>query len=154
MNAFHPIATFDWNQRKQGFGAFLKELKQSISISKRLGRLPWKEGDLVSPLSFADFLVRSAVENGIASTVSKARKGKNLEMAMGWAWLNVHERTESDAWRFDESSRDKGGDWVPALRALWDAAEDLLVNDNLEAVVDYKSAMKWLAEVSGSKFND
>ena len=142
------------NQRKQGFGAFLKELKQSISISKRLSRLPWKEGDLVSPLSFADFLVRSAVENGVASTVSKARKGKNLEMAMGWAWLNVHERTESDAWRFDESSRDKGGDWVPALRALWDAAEDLLVNDNLEAVVDYKSAMKWLAEVSGSKFND
>ena len=142
------------NQRKQGFGAFLKELKQSISISKRLSRLPWKEGDLVSPLSFADFLVRSAVENGVASTVSKARKGKSLEMAMGWAWLNVHERTESDAWRFDESSRDKGGDWVPALRALWDAAEDLLVNDNLEAVVDYKSAMKWLAEVSGSKFND
>ena len=142
------------NQRKQGFGAFLKELKQSISISKRLSRLPWKEGDLDSPLSFADFLVRSAVENGVASTVSKARKGKNLEMAMGWAWLNVHERTESDAWRFDESSRDKGGDWVPALRALWDAAEDLLVNDNLEAVVDYKSAMKWLAEVSGSKFND
>ena len=142
------------NQRKQGFGAFLKELKQSISISKRLDRLPWKEGDLVSPLSFADFLVRSAVENGVASTVSKARKGKNLEMAMGWAWLNVHERTESDAWRFDESSRDKGGDWVPALRALWDAAEDLLLNDNLEAVVDYKSAMKWLAEVSGSKFND
>ena len=66
----------------------------------------------MSPLSFADFLVRSAVENGVASTVSKARKGKNLEMAMGWAWLNVHERTESDAWRFDESSRDKGGDWV------------------------------------------
>ena len=142
------------NQRKQGFGAFLKELKQSISITNRLNRLPWKEGELVSPLSFADFLIRSAVENGVASTVSRARKGKGLEMAMGWAWLNVHERTESDAWRFDESSRDKGGDWVPALRALWDAAEDLLVNDNLEAVIDYKSAMKWLAEVSGSKFED
>jgi hypothetical protein len=142
------------NQRKQGFGAFLKELKQSISITKRLNRLPWKEGELVSPLGFADFLIRSAVENGVASTVSRARKGKGLEMAMGWAWLNVHERTESDAWRFDESSRDKGGDWVPALRALWDAAEDLLVNDNLEAGVDYKSAMKWLAEVSGSKFDD
>jgi hypothetical protein len=142
------------NQRKQGFGAFLKELNQSISITKRLNRLPWKEGELVSPLSFADFLIRSAVENGVASTVSRARKGKGLEMAMGWAWLNVHERTESDAWRFDESSRDKGGDWVPALRALWDAAEDLLVNDNLEAGIDYKSAMKWLAEVSGSKFED
>ena len=139
-------------QRKQGFGAFLRELKQSISISQQLNRLPWKEGSLVSPLSFADFLIRKAIENGVASTVSKARKGKGLEMAMGWAWLNVHERTESDAWRFDESSRDKGGDWVPALQALWDAAEDLLINDNLEAVVDYKAAMKWLAEVSGSSF--
>ncbi len=139
-------------QRKQGFGAFLRELKQSISISQQLNRLPWKEGSLVSPLSFADFLIRKAIENGVASTVSKARKGKGLEMAMGWAWLNVHERTESDAWRFDESSRDKGGDWVPALQALWDAAEDLLINDNLEAVIDYKSAMKWLAEVSGSSF--
>ena len=140
------------SQRKQGFGAFLRELKQSISISQQLNRLPWNEGSLVSPLSFADFLIRKAIENGVASTVSKARKGKGLEMAMGWAWLNVHERTESDAWRFDESSRDKGGDWVPALQALWDAAEDLLINDNLEAVIDYKSAMKWLAEVSGSSF--
>ena len=140
-------------QRKQGFGAFLRELKQSISISQQLNRLPWNEGALVSPLSFADFLIRKAIENGVASTVSKARKGKGLEMAMGWAWLNVHERTESDAWRFDESSRDKGGDWVPALQALWDAAEDLLINDNLEAVIDYKSAMKWLAEVSGSRFD-
>ena len=26
------------------------------------------------------------------------------------------------------------------------------INDNLEAVIDYKSAMKWLAEVSGSSF--
>ena len=126
-------------QRKQGFGAFLRELKQSISISQQLNRLPWKEGSLVSPLSFADFLIRKAIENGVASTVSKARKGKGLEMAMGWAWLNVHERTESDAWRFDESSRDKGGDWVPALQALWDAAEDLLINDNLEACLLYTS---------------
>ena len=46
---------------------------------------------------------------------------------MGWAWLVVHDRTESDAWRFDEDSRDKGGDWVPALQALWDAAEDAAV---------------------------
>jgi len=86
----------------------------------------------------------------LAATVSKARKGKGLEMAMGWAWLNVHERTESDAWRFDEASRDKGGDWVPALRALWDAAEDLLLKDNLDAAQDYEAAMRWLAEASGA----
>jgi hypothetical protein len=33
---------------------------------------------------------------------------------------------------------------------LWDAAEDLLLNDNKDAVQDYEAAMKWLAEVSGS----
>jgi len=137
-------------QRKQGFGAFLRELGERLSTSKRLERLPWDSEALPTPLNFADELVRHAVENGVAATVSKARKGKGLEMAMGWAWLNVHERTESDAWRFDESSRDKGGDWVPALRALWDAAEDLLLNDKLDSVQDYEAAMKWLAETTGA----
>ena len=136
-------------KRKQGFGAFLRELGESLSTSKRLDRLPWESDSLPSPLNFADNLVRGAVENGIASTVSKARKGKGLDMAMGWAWLNVHNRTESDAWRFDESSRDKGADWVPALQALWDAAEDLLLKDNLDAIEDYKAAMGWLTEVTG-----
>ena len=142
------------SQRKQGFGAFLRELRENLFVANRINRLPWKKEELQSPLGFADSLIRHAVENGISSTVSKARKSKGLEMAMGWAWLNVHDRTESDAWRFDESSRDKGGDWVPALNSLWNAAEELLLNDNLEAVDDYKSAMEWLAEVSGSKINE
>ena len=137
-------------RRKQGFGAFLRELEDSRSKARRLERLPWDAGALPGPLAFADDLVRQAVDSGVASTVSKARKGKDLDMAMGWAWLNVHDRTESDAWRFDEASRDKGGDWVPALQALWDAAEDLLLNDNEDSVRDYEAAMKWLAEVSGS----
>jgi len=137
-------------KRKQGFGAFLRELGKSRSVAMKLKRLPWESGVLPSPLSFADELVRQAIDRGIASTVSKARKGRGLDMAMGWAWLTVHDRTESDAWRFDEDSRDKGGDWVPALRALWDAASELLLNDNLDAVQDYESSMKWLAEVSGA----
>jgi len=137
-------------KRKQGFGAFLRELGESRSTAMRLERLPWESGSLPSPLDFVDDLIRQAIDRGVASTVSKARKGKGLEMAMGWAWLNVHDRTESDAWRFDEASRDKGGDWVPALRALWDAAEDLLLNDNKDAVQDYEAAMKWLSETSGS----
>ena len=70
---------------------------------------------------------------------------------MGWAWLVVHDRTESDAWRFDEASRDKGGDWVPAMTALWDAADSLLNKDDLDAKEDYVNSMNWLAEVSGSE---
>ena len=138
-------------KRKQGFGAFLRELGVSRSVAMKLKRLPWDSAALPSPLSFADELVRQAVDRGIASTVSKARKGKGLDMAMGWAWLTVHERTESDAWRFDEDSRDKGGDWVPALRALWDAASELLLKDNLDAAQDYESSMNWLAEITGSQ---
>ena len=40
---------------------------------------------------------------------------------------------------------------MPALRALWDASEDLLLNDREDAVEDYRNAMKWLAESSGSE---
>jgi hypothetical protein len=137
-------------KRKQGFGAFLRELNETLNTAQRLDRLPWQTSSLPSTLAFADRLVRRAVDDGIAATVSLARKGKGLEAAMGWAWLVVHERTESDAWRFDEDSRDKGGDWVPALQSLWDAADALLLKDDLEAVEDYRAAMGWLAEVSGS----
>ena len=140
----------DRAKRKQGFGAFLRELNESLSTAQRLDRLPWESSVLPSPLSFADMLVRKAADDGVASTVSMARKGKGLESAMGWAWLVVHERTESDSWRFDEDSRDKGGDWVPALRALWDAAECLLLQDDLASEGDYRSAMVWLGEISGS----
>jgi len=137
-------------KRKQGFGAFLRELNESLSTAKKLDRLPWKSEELPTPLSFADRLVRKAADDGIASTVSMARKGRGLDAAMGWAWLVVHDRTESDAWRFDEESRDKGGDWVPALRVLWDSAEALLMEDSSDSEDDYRSAMSWLAESSGS----
>lgn len=137
-------------KRKQGFGAFLRELNESLSTAKKLDRLPWESEELPPPLSFADRLVRKAADDGVASTVSMARKGRGLDAAMGWAWLVVHDRTESDAWRFDEESRDKGGDWVPALRALWDSAEALLEEEGSESEDDYRSAMGWLAESSGS----
>ena len=137
-------------KRKQGFGAFLRELSESISSARKLERLPWNEGALPSPLDFAESLIRKAAEDGVASTVAMCRKAKGLDSAMGWAWLNVHDRTESDAWRFDEASRDKGGDWVPAMTALWDAADSLLNKDVLDAKEDYVNSMNWLAEVSGA----
>ena len=136
-------------RRKQGFGAFLRELGEELDTEMRLRRLPWENEELPEPLGMADRLIRKAIGDGVPSTVSLARTGKGLESAMGGSWLVVHNKTESDAWRFDESIRDKGGDWVPALQALWDAAEDLLLNDIEEAEEDYRNAMKWLAESSG-----
>ena len=137
-------------QRKQGFGAFLRELGSNLSTAKKLDLLPWKVNDLPVPLNFADKLIRKAGDDGVAATVSMARKGRGLESAMGWAWLVVHERTESDAWRFDSSSRDKGSDWVPALRMLWDSAEKILMQNQKDAKKDYIAAMKKLAEISGA----
>ena len=137
-------------RRKQGFGAFLRELRASVSTAQRLQRLPWPNELLPSPLAFADALVRKATEDGISSTVALCRKAKKLDAAMGWAWLVVHDRTESDAWRFDQASRDKGGDWTPALAALWKAADALLLKDNLDAKSGYIEAMKQLAEASGT----
>ena len=137
-------------RRKQGFGAFLRELRASVSTAQRLQRLPWQNELLPSPLAFADALVRKATEDGISSTVALCRKAKKLDAAMGWAWLVVHDRTESDAWRFDQASRDKGGDWTPALAALWKAADALLLKDDLDAKSGYIEAMKQLAEASGT----
>ena len=137
-------------QRKQGFGAFLRELGSNLSTAKKLDLLPWKANDLPVPLNFADKLIRKAGDDGVAATVSMARKGRGLESAMGWAWLVVHERTESDAWRFASSSRDKGSDWVPALRILWDSAEKILMQNQKDAKKDYIAAMKKLAEISGA----
>ena len=79
-----------------------------------------------------------------------ARKGKSLDAAMGWAWLVVHDRTESDAWRFDSASRDKGSDWVPALHMLWASAEEILNENSEEARNNYIDAMRKLAEISGA----
>ncbi len=137
-------------QRKQGFGAFLRELGSNLSTAKKLDLLPWTKNQLPSPLSFADKLIRKAGDDGVASTVSMARKANGLESAMGWAWLFVHERTESDAWRFDSSSRDKGSDWVPALRMLWDSAEKILTQNEKINRENYITAMKKLAEISGT----
>ena len=137
-------------QRKQGFGAFLRELKNNLSTAKKLDSLPWSSVSLPNPLSFADKLIRKAGDDGIASTVSLARKGKDLDAAMGWAWLVVHDRKESDAWRFDSASRDKGSDWVPALQVLWGSAKKILNENSKEATSDYIEAMTKLAEISGA----
>ena len=125
-------------------------MKNNLSTAKKLDTLPWNNVSLPNPLAFADRLIRKAGDDGVASTVSLARKGKGLDAAMGWAWLVVHDRTESDAWRFDSASRDKGSDWVPALNMLWTSAEKILNENSEGARNDYIVAMEKLAEISGA----
>ncbi|MEE2747983.1 MAG: hypothetical protein VX473_05915 [Candidatus Thermoplasmatota archaeon] len=135
-------------KRKQGFGAFLKKMEAERTEHLMMARFPWKDGQMDGLCGRADALVRKARIDGIGSTITMAKKGKNSgDKALGWAWINVHDRAESEGWHFDSDARDKGGDWVPALKALYEASEVLAEGGSSD---DYVEAMKAFAKRSGA----
>ena len=67
---------------------------------------------------------------------------------MGWACLVVHNKTESDSWRFDGDSKDKGGDWVPFLSTLYEEGIGLLEGDKSSSE-GYRNAMEDLSSACG-----
>ena len=140
-------------KRKQGFGAFLKKMDAERTEHLLMDKFPWKEGDMDGLCGRADTFVQKARIDGIGSTISMAKKGQDaLDKALGWAWINVHERAESEGWHFDSDARDKGGDWVPALKALYEASEILVEDGEVGA---YVTAMQSFATQSGaSDFTD
>ena len=135
-------------KRKQGFGAFLRQLREARGIDDRLRILPWERDSLPEPLAFADRLIRDSFRSGVSSTVSSTSKQKGLLQAMGWAWLVVHNKTESDSWRFDGDSKDKGGDWVPFLSTLYEEGIGLLEGGK-SSPEGYKNAMEDLSSACG-----
>ncbi|MEE3083695.1 MAG: hypothetical protein VX320_06395 [Candidatus Thermoplasmatota archaeon] len=135
-------------KKKQGFGAFLKKMEAQRIEHVLLSRFPWNDGDIEGVCGRADLLIRKARIGGVGSTISMAKKGQNsAEKALGWAWINVHERSESEGWHFDSDARDKGGDWVPAVEALWVASEDVAESGDVVAYVD---AMEKLRKATGT----
>ena len=135
-------------KRKQGFGAFLKKMDAERTEHLLMAKFPWKEGDMSGLCGRADALVRKARIDGVGGTISMAKKGRDsMDKALGWAWINVHERAESEGWHFDSDARDKGGDWVPALKALYEAS-GVLVDGG--SSTDYVEAMKAFATRSGA----
>ena len=135
-------------KRKQGFGAFLKKMEAERSEHLMMSRFPWKEGDMGGLCGRADSLIRKARIDGIGSTITMAKKGKTpAAEAIGWAWINVHERAESEGWHFDSDARDKGGDWVPALKALYEASAVLAEGGSSD---DYIEAMREFSTRSGA----
>ena len=110
--------------------------------------LPWERDSLPEPLAFADRLIRDSFRSGVSSTVSSTSKQKGLLQAMGWAWLVVHNKTESDSWRFDGDSKDKGGDWVPFLSKLYEEGIGLLEGSE-SSPKGYKDAMGDLSSACG-----
>ena len=120
------------------------ERKEHILMAK----FPWSDGEMDGLCGRADALVRKARIDGVGSTISMAKKGRDaLDKALGWAWINVHERAESEGWHFDSDARDKGGDWVPALRSLYDASQILIDGGGTG---DYVEAMRVFATRSGA----
>ena len=135
-------------KRKQGFGAFLKKMDAERTEHLLMAKFPWKEGDMDGLCGRADALVRKARIDGVGSTISMAKKGRDaLDKALGWAWINVHERAESEGWHFDSDARDKGGDWVPALKTLYEASEILVDEGDVDP---YVAAMQSFATQSGA----
>ena len=135
-------------KRKQGFGAFFNKMESERAEHLMLSRFPWNEGDMDGLCGRADALVRKARIDGIGSTISMAKKGKSpADEAIGWAWINVHDRAESEGWHFSSDARDKGGDWVPALKALYEASAILADGGSSD---DYVEAMKEFATRSGA----
>jgi len=135
-------------KRMQGFNAFLKTMDSQRKTTARLGSLPWLEGGLPKPLDFAHGLICKAHADGLGSTTSMVRKRSDVdESAIGWAWLSAHEKAESEAWRFDEVARDKGGDWVRSIQNLWDESVKLIEADGSKE--EYAEAMKSLAKTMG-----
>ncbi len=135
-------------KRKQGFGAFLKKMDAERAEHVMLSRFPWNDGDMGGLCGRADELVRKARIDGVGKTITMAKKGRNpAEEALGWAWINVHERAESEGWHFDSDARDNGGDWVPALKALFEASAVLAEGGSSD---DYVEAMKTFATRSGA----
>ena len=135
-------------KRKQGFGAFLKKMDAERTEHLLMAKFPWKEGDMDGLCGRADALVRKARIDGVGSTISMAKKGRDaLDKALGWAWINVHERAESEGWHFDSDARDKGGDWVPAMKSLYEASEILVDEGDVDP---YVAAMQSFATQSGA----
>ena len=135
-------------KRKQGFGAFLKKMDAERTEHLLMAKFPWMEGDMEGLCGRADALVRKARIDGVGSTISMAKKGRDaLDKALGWAWINVHERAESEGWHFDSDARDKGGDWVPAMKSLYEASEILVDEGDVDP---YVAAMQSFATQSGA----
>ena len=140
-------------KRKQGFGAFLRKLTEAAEEKQLLSRFPWKDGRMSGLCGRLDAMVRKAVSEGVNSTITMAKKGENPgEKALGWSWITVHEKTESEGWKFDSDARDKGGDWVISTQAVWDAAQAIASADKRDKKLTqaYVDAVSTFADASGA----
>ena len=132
---------------KKAFAGFLRELDSKQSNVRMVRKFPWDSNVLPSPLDFADSLIKTSHAEGVGKTTTMARKsGEGSKASMGWAWVSVHGKSESEAWHYEQTIRDKGGDWVPNLQLLWDASTLVIEKGD---VGPYVTAMEKLRNSAG-----
>ncbi len=133
--------------KMKAFGGFLRNLDSKQSNVRMIKKFPWDSTTLPAPLDFADELIKISHSEGVGKTTSIARKsGVDSKSSMGWAWVSVHGKNEGEAWHYEQTVRDKGGDWVPALEELWKASSLVIEEGDVGPYVD---AMKKLRRVTG-----
>ena len=138
------------NSRK-AFSGFLKNLDEKQSSVRMMKKFPYDSELLPTPLDFADSLIKKAHSEGVGKTTTMARKsGEGRKSSMGWAWVCVHGKNDGEAWHYEPSIRDLGGDWVPALKSLWEASKTI-IDDGSSS--DYVEAMEKLRNVTGTMEN-
>ena len=113
------------------FNNFLKKVVSAKQESDRISRIPWFDTNIEGLCGEVQSLVLNAARNGLGKANSAATKlRKSVEIAaVGWAWLSTHGKEGGNEWHFEQAARDKGGEWVPSLKGLWRAAEELLSDD-------------------------
>ncbi|MBT4060052.1 MAG: hypothetical protein HOE69_07095 [Euryarchaeota archaeon] len=134
------------NSRK-AFSGFLTKLNEKQSGVRMMKMFPWASSDLPTPLNFADELIKKAHTEGVGKTTTMARKAGGSKSSIGWAWVSVHGKGGSEAWHYEPSIRDKGGDWVPSLDKLWKASKNVVENNEYG---DYIAAMDELRSATGT----
>jgi len=135
------------NSRK-AFSGFLRNLDEKQSSVRMMKKFPYESELLPSPLDFADLLIKRAHSEGVGKTTTMARKsGDGRKSSMGWAWVCVHGKDEGEAWHYEPSVRDLGGDWVPALKSLWEASKNVINDGDGD---EYVEAMESLRNITGT----
>ncbi len=132
----------------KGFRGFLTKIDEMQSNVRMLKMFPWGSDQLPTPLDFADTLVKTARSEGVGKTIGMARKRKDGAAAsLGWAWVTLHGKADGEAWHYEASVRDRGGDWVPALSSLWQASESVVSEGDKEG---YLKSMRELHSATGT----
>ena len=137
--------------RPKSFGAFLRGLDDARAAARREARFPHRRGQLSGPLGLAHDLVLTGLLDGggRAQKAACTRHDDLEEAAAAWAWLLASDRHTGQEWHFEPVARDRGGAWSTAARALIEAGQALLDEEEGAHRASFEAALSHLAATMG-----